>query len=157
MPGAADDGYRGPVIRWVVAASLAALAGCSSAGSPAGPSTAAGAGACRLTGEQVSDIVGFTVKTGVGTQGDQDCFYNSADGSRSVVISVRHVAGGESRIARNIEKEFKDVAPISGTPGAYSVPHLSEVLLFTGAEQIIVICRHLDAMKELALAKAVAG
>jgi hypothetical protein len=136
----------------------AVVTGCGSGGGAA-PASGSGAGtsACRLPGARVSEIVGFAVEDGVGTPGEQDCFYSTSDESRSVVVIVRHIPGGETKVLSNLKKEFSDVAPMSGSPGAYAIPHLSEVVLFDGGRQILVICRHLDAAKELALAKAVAG
>lgn len=140
-----------------VLAVLVAACGGSGGGGRTTSASQPQAGACRLPGAQVSDIVGFAVKNGVGTQGEQDCFYSTMDESRSLVVSVREIPGGEAKVVANLKKEFADVTAMSGTTDAYSIPHLSEVVLFAGHRQIIVLCHHLDATKELAVARAVAG
>src|SRR5438046_6968118 len=89
-----------------VLAALATACGGSGGGGSTTSAPQTGAGACRLSGAQVSDIVGFGVKNGVGTQGGQDCFYSTPDESRPVVVSVREIAGGEAKVVANLKKDF---------------------------------------------------
>ncbi|MEY2421282.1 MAG: hypothetical protein QOI95_1349 [Acidimicrobiaceae bacterium] len=103
---------------------------------------------CKLSESEMSAIVGFTVETKKPDGSGFGCQYQA--GAKIVGVSI-NASQSEDDSLPVMRSQFGEVTPISGTPHAYEIKKLGEVVLFSGKNMIIVLGVPTDVATKIAL------